>query len=348
MPLLAGHGAIDDGHMLLAVVRMLLRAATAVVIAAVRRIVRGPLVPGWSWRVELRRAAISAVVESAIRSSKAERWSDVDVGVPLPRRLRSRIEVDPASEGGVPGEWLLSRDAPSGGPVLLYFHGGGYVVGRPSMERPFIARIVHAVDGRCFSVDYRLAPRHRFPAAVDDALAAYRGVVEGGADPSRIVVLGDSAGGGLALALLLRIHDEGIAQPAGGVLVSPWLDLTHSGSTVVTNAATDYLPTATGRAASAYLGDADPRDRYASPLFADLRGLPPLLVLAGGAEMLLADSTRLAERAVAAGVDITLHVEPDMYHVWPAVLPRHAASARALVLIAGWVGCVIDDSKAPR
>jgi monoterpene epsilon-lactone hydrolase len=232
--------------------------------------------------------------------------------------------------------------------VLLYFHGGGYVVGHPSSERPFIARIADAVGRPCFSVDYRLAPRHRFPAAVDDALSAYGGLLDEGVEPSRIVLVGDSAGGGLALALLLRVHDEELPQPGGAVLISPWLDLTHSGSTLETNSATDYLPKAAGHAASAYLGDADPRHRYASPLFADLSGLPPMLVMAGGVEMLLSDSTRFAERAVAAGVDITLHVEPDMYHVWPAILPRHPASVRAIDLAAGWIRSVVESLDATK
>ena len=327
--------------MVVSVVLLVLRALGAVLGAAMRRLVRGPLVAGWGWGVELRRAAFRAAVESAMRSPRLRQWSDVEIEAPLPWRLRSRIQVDRAVVGGVPGEWLRPRAADPDAPVLLYFHGGGYVVGHPSTERPFIVRVADAVRARCFSVDYRLAPRHPFPAAVDDAFDVYRGLLDEGVDPSRLVVVGDSAGGGLAAALVLRLLDEGARPPAGAVLFSPWLDLTLSGATIETNAATDYLPRPAGRAVSLYLGDADPRSRYVSPVFADLTGLPPMLVLAGGVEMLLADSTRFAARAVEAGVDVTLHIEADMYHVWPAVLPRHPTTRRTIDLVAAWVRSLV-------
>lgn len=219
------------------------------------------------------------------------------------------------------------------------------MVGHPSTERPFIARIADAARADCFSVDYRLAPAHRFPAAVDDAVAAYRGLIDAGVSPSRIVVAGDSAGGGLAAALLVRIRDGGGPMPAGALLWSPWVDLANTATTIVTNAATDYLPMIQGHVHIDYLGAADPRHPHASPLYADLAGLPPMLVFAGGAEMILADATRLAERAAAAGVDVRLHVEPGMYHVWAAILPRHPASVAAFALAGAWVSSVTGVTR---
>jgi acetyl esterase/lipase len=150
-------------------------------------------------------------------------------------------------------------------------------------------------------------------------------------------MVGDSAGGGLVVSTLVALRDAGEPLPAGAVLVSPWVDLSNSASTWDSNWSTDYLPPMGGRPAVEYLGETNPKDPLASPLFADLSGLPPLLIMAGGLEMILEDSTRLADRAEAAGVDVTLVVEPEMFHVWPVIVPRHPASVRAFNTAAHWI-----------
>jgi monoterpene epsilon-lactone hydrolase len=322
---------------LIVVVRILGAVLAALARTLWHRLAHGSLVKGWSWSVELRRAALSAVIATAVEHGHPQRWADLRFDAPLPRRLRGVVTVDPGTVGGVGGEWLRLRGLPSGRPTLLYFHGGGHVMGSPGMERPLIAELAVAARADTFSVDYRLAPRHPFPAALDDAVAAYIGLLADGVQPTMLVVGGDSAGGNLAAALLVRLRDEGHPLPAGGVLFSPWLDLAHTGASLVTNAATDYLPAITADPAEAYLDGTEPTDPQASPYHADPTGLPPLLLLAGGREMLLDDSVRFAAKAEEAGVDVTLHVEEHMYHVWPAVIPNDPASHRAVLLAADWI-----------
>lgn len=316
-------------------IRLGLATLISVIRAIVRRLRHGPLVPGWSWTVELRRAALAGWVRTAFDHTDAATWASADMAAPIRRAERREVSVSPSRVGGVPGEWIRHLRHAPGRPVILYFHGGGYVMGHPAMERPFIARLAVAAGADAFSVDYRLAPQHPFPAALDDAFAAYMGVLARGATP--IFVAGDSAGGGLATALLLRLRDEARPLPRGAVLFSPWVDLANSGSTLTSNAETDYLPQMAGRPALEYLGGVDPTHPLASPVYADLAGLPPLLVFAGGREMILEDSRRLVAGAVSAGSDAELHVEPDMYHVWPAILPEHEATRRTLDRAGEWM-----------
>ncbi|HEX8732564.1 MAG TPA: alpha/beta hydrolase, partial [Ktedonobacterales bacterium] len=197
---------------------------------------------------------------------------------------------------------------------------------------------------RALWLDYRLAPECPFPAAVDDALAGYRWLLEQGVAPQRIVFAGDSAGGGLALATMLAAREAGLPLPAGATLLSPWTDLTGESSSAKSRAAVDPMVRGAGIAAGgrAYLAGADPRTPLASPLFADLHGLPPLLVHVGDAETLLDDSRSLAQRARDAGVEVTLHIWPGMFHVFPifpALLPEARAAAdemvRAIIQMAG-------------
>jgi acetyl esterase/lipase len=171
---------------------------------------------------------------------------------------------------------------------------------------------------RIVAPDYRLAPEHAFAAAVDDAVAAYRGLIAAGADPAHVAVGGDSAGGGLALALLIALRDAGDPLPACATLLSPWTDLELSGATMTTRAGVDPMisPEGARHAAERYLQGANPRDPLASPLYGDLAGMPPLLIQVGDAEVLLDDSVRVAERARAVGVDVTIDVWPEMIHVW--------------------------------
>lgn len=217
--------------------------------------------------------------------------------------------------GEVPGTWM----AGAGTGVVLYLHGGGYTLGSSTSYRSMATSIARAADSALFSIDYRRAPEAVFPAALDDALAAYRGLLSEGFSGNQIVVVGDSAGGGLALALLSSIRDSRVELPAAAALLSPWTDLALSGTTMLSKSDRDVSLTRNGLAAAAqhYLGSTSATDPAASPLFADLRGLPPLLIEVGEAEILLADSTRLASSASEAGVEVRLHVWPGMVHDWP-------------------------------
>jgi epsilon-lactone hydrolase len=332
--------------------RVLSAVAGAVTIGAVRRLARGPLVPSWTWGAELRVVAIRALIRAsrsgAVRPYARELEARFDP--PVPRHLRGVLTVEPGNLGGRPGEWITRRA--SDGELtdlatILYLHGGAYIAGSPSSHRHFTSRLTWTTHARTYVPDYRLAPEHLFPAAVDDAEAVYRDLLDHGVDPGRLVLAGDSAGGGLACALLLRIRAAGMPAPAGAVLFSPYTDLEHSGPSIRSNAPTDYIPLDGDIEPNVdYLGDADPRDPFASPLHADLAGLPPLLVLAGGREMVLDDSIRLVDKARAAGVDVELHVEPDMFHVWPAVIPNAPASLRALAHVAEWVATRVAGAGA--
>ncbi|MGH7398349.1 MAG: alpha/beta hydrolase [Candidatus Rokuibacteriota bacterium] len=209
------------------------------------------------------------------------------------------------------------------GRVVLYLHGGGYVIGSPRSHRHLAAAIARAAATDALLLDYRLAPEHPYPAAVDDATAAYRWLLDQGVAPERIVIAGDSAGGGLTVAALLALREARVPLPAGGVCISPWVDLTCSGESYRTKAEVDPIVRRAGveEMAKAYLGTTPPRSPMASPLFADLRGLPPLLIHVGGDEILLDDAVQLAERARAAGVEATLEVYDRMIHVWHWFLP---------------------------
>jgi len=207
--------------------------------------------------------------------------------------------------------------------VVLYLHGGGYVIGSPRSHRHLAAAIAAAAGTSALLLEYRCAPESPFPAAVDDAVAAYRWLLDQGISAGGLVIAGDSAGGGLTVATLLALRDGGVPLPAAGVCISPWVDLTCSGASYSTKAASDPIVKKAGveEMARAYLGMADRRTPLASPLFADLRGLPPLLIQVGSEEVLLDDATQLAERARAAGVDTTLEVWDQMVHVWHWFLP---------------------------
>lgn len=228
------------------------------------------------------------------------------------------------------------RYTPVGAPsdaVVLFFHGGGYCIGSLSTHRSFAARLAEACGVTCVAFDYRLAPEHRFPGAVDDAVAAYRGLVREGYTASRIVIAGDSAGGGLTLAAIAALRDSGDAVPAAGVCLSPWTDLAMTGASIDSKAPDDPMlaPWELHAFVRHYLNGADPRNSLASPLYADYRGFPPLLIHAGDAEILRDDSARLAQRARDAGVEVTYLLEPEMVHVWhffAALIPEGEAGLR--------------------
>ncbi len=232
------------------------------------------------------------------------------------------VKVERVSAPAAPAEWLRPPSAEPGR-VVLYLHGGGYVIGSPRSHRHLAAAIASASHASALLLDYRLAPEHPYPAAVDDATAAYRWLLDQGIAPGRIVIAGDSAGGGLTVATLLALREARVPLPAGGVCISPWVDLTCGGASYATKADADPIVRRAGveQMAQAYLGATPPRTPLASPLFADLRGLPPLLIHVGTDEVLLDDAVQLAARARAAGVDATLEIYERMIHVWHWFLP---------------------------
>jgi acetyl esterase/lipase len=244
---------------------------------------------------------------------------------PTPKKLR----VEPTSAGGVPAEWVLPQNASS--KVLYYLHGGGFVMLTPETYRPLAYNLARRAGVRALVPDYRLAPEHPYPAAVEDCLAGYRWLLESGVPAHDIVVAGDSAGGALTLTTLLAARDAGLPMPAGAVCISPVTDLTLSGASHKTRKGDEVIltPGFVRQVTQLYLDGRDAKDPLASPLFADLRGLPPLLVHVGTHELLLDDSLRLVERARAAGVDVTLREYEGLWHVFHSFL--YIPEARAAV-----------------
>lgn len=226
--------------------------------------------------------------------------------------------VEPLSVEGVPSEWVRPGVVVAPDACVLYLHGGGYVIGSCNTHRPLASHLACRTGLPVLVVDYRLAPEHPYPSAVDDALTAYEWLLARGFEPGRIVVAGDSAGGGLTLATLLALRDRGRQQPALGVPISPWTDLTLSGESMTSMADRDPMVNRAGlqRMADWYAAGCDPTEPLVSPVFADPTGLPPLLIHVGEAETLRDDAVRFAERAAKAGVDVTLEVWPEMIHVW--------------------------------
>ncbi|MGH7960204.1 MAG: alpha/beta hydrolase [Candidatus Binatia bacterium] len=232
------------------------------------------------------------------------------------------VKCTPVDAGGVPAEWIVAPGA-ADDKVVLYLHGGGYVIGSITSHRDLMARLSRAAGAKVLGLNYRLAPENPHPAAVEDATAAYRWLLSQGTKPNRMAIGGDSAGGGLTLATLVSLRDAGTPLPAAAVCLSPWADMEGSGESMKTKAAVDPLvvPGMLENMVKMYMAGKDLRTPLASPLHADLKGLPPLLIQVGGREVLLDDSTRVAERAKAAGVKVTLDVWDEMIHVWHLFAP---------------------------
>jgi monoterpene epsilon-lactone hydrolase len=267
-------------------------------------------------------------------AARRQRMEELTEAAPLPDGVRTTT----VEAGGVPSEWVEASGAPSRG-TILYLHGGGYTIGSVRTHRAHAGRLALATGARALVVDYRLGPEQPFPAAVDDAIAAYRWLVRGGTAPQRIIVAGDSAGGGLTVALLVALRDAGDPLPGGGICISPWADLTCSGESMTSRAARDPMVQRGPLLdmAAQYLAGQDPRTPLASPIYADLRGLPPLLIHVGTAETLLDDATRLADRARTAGVAVDIEVWDDMIHVWHAFAPLLPEADEAIAGIGAWV-----------
>jgi monoterpene epsilon-lactone hydrolase len=239
-----------------------------------------------------------------------------------PHPVPDDVPVTDVTAGGVPAHWLAAPGTDDGR-VLLFLHGGGFEFGSVRSDGELAARLGRAGGMRVLFPEYRLAPEHHFPAAIDDVVAAWRWLrTDQGLDARSIAVAGDSAGGGLAVSLLVAIRDAGEPVPAAAVLMSPTVDLTSSGASMTERVDQDPLstPDMLRQFAADYLAGADPRTPLASPLFASLAGLPPLLVLAGTADLLLSDSERLAAAAAEAGVDVALQIGEGLPHVYPIML----------------------------
>jgi epsilon-lactone hydrolase len=262
-----------------------------------------------------------------------------------PDALPPDIRVDPVDADGVPGEWTLCPGSDPGR-VLVFLHGGGYMAGSLDSHRHVIARAGCEARARTLALAYRLAPEHPFPAALDDAVAGYRFVLKQGIAPERIALSGESAGGGLAVAAALRLREAGDPLPGCLWLSSPWVDLALRGGSLRTKAAADPLiqEAYLFALARAYLGGVDARNPLVSPLYADLRDLPPMLIQVGSAETLLDDAVRMARAAGSAGVSVTLRIWPEMIHAWHLFFPQLAEGRAALAE----AGRFVEAHLAPR
>ena len=249
------------------------------------------------------------------------------------------ISMERVGAGGVPAEWIAAPEAQDGR-VLLYLHGGGYVFGSMRTHRVMLAHISRAAQARVLGLEYRLAPECPFPAAVDDAVAAYRWLLNNGTSPKEIVIGGDSAGGGLTVASLVALRYLGEPLPAAGVGISAWTDMEATGNSFTTNVDLDPLVNRDRLIdlGETYLGGKDPRAPLASPIHADLTGLPPLLLQVGSTENLLDDSTVLAERARETGVEVDVDIWDEMPHVWHHFAPILPEARQAIERIAEFIG----------
>jgi len=286
---------------------------------------------GARWFIKHRgRPTVAAARQSVLAAAK---W------VPSPP---AGTKVQPVDAGGVPGEFIATGASRLDRHVL-FLHGGGYVTGSLALYRHFTWRIAAAARARVLAIDYRLAPEHPFPAALDDALAAYQWLLAGMADPQRTAVLGDSSGGGLALALLLRLRDHGLELPAAAVALSPWTDLALTGASLSLNAKSDpMMGAAYARLfANCYLAGADPRNPYASPLYGNPAGLPPTLIHVGSDEILRDDAVRMAEVLRTASCCVRIEVWPRMPHVWHLFAPVLPEAREAIARIGDFADKVL-------
>jgi acetyl esterase/lipase len=229
------------------------------------------------------------------------------------------VQQNPVEIGGVAGLEVTIQGNESDN-VILYFHGGVYVIGSAASSVPLVGALVRRTGAKAITLEYRLAPEHPYPAAVEDARAAYEGLLAQGIAPAQIALAGESAGGGLAVATLLALREAGVPLPSCGYLMSPYVDLTLSGETLAAKREVDPLLTPDGLRARVpdYVAGADASDPYISPIFGDLRELPPLLIQVGSHEVLLSDALRLAGRAAISDVPVTLDVTPGVPHVFQA------------------------------
>ena len=334
-------------------VRLVAGVLGVVFVVSLRRLLKGRKHPAWSWRMEwlaetvrhvVLRAGLDAVAGNRGSGSKQQHQQATPE-----RELRGGIRWRRAEMAGLRCEIHTPPDWNEQQPTVLYLHGGGYVALSPATHRDLVARIAKASGARCVVPNYRKAPKHPFPAAIEDALACYRALVDEGVNPERLVVGGDSAGGGLSLALMLRLREQGEPLPRAAFLLSPWVDLEFTGTSIDTNAPYDYLSRARLEEASGhYLAGHDRRDPLVSAVFADLGGLPPLLVQTGDAELFYDENCRLVERARAAQVPVTHEVAPGMIHVYPVFAPVLEQARQAIATIGDFVRIQAGFMEPPK
>ena len=253
------------------------------------------------------------------------------------------VRSEPVDAGGVPAQWIIP-DGAAEDRVLQYVHGGGYVLMSAETHRKMVGHIAKATGCRALNVDYRLAPEHAHPAAVEDSVTAYRWLLAQGLEPRHIAISGDSAGGGLCIATALKIRDLDLPLPAAIVPISPWTDMEGTGESMKTRADVDMIvsPDAIMQLSGVFLGGADPRDPYAAPHHADPAGLPPTYIQVGDEEVLLDDSIRFADKAKQAGVDVTLEIFPEMQHVFQIAAGNLPEADEAIAKIGAWLRTKLD------
>lgn len=261
-------------------------------------------------------------------------------------RAAAGIQIEPENIYHIYGEWILPAHK-SKDQVMLYLHGGGYVFGSCNTYRSFMTKLVKESNITALIINYRLAPEHPFPAAVDDAAFTYQWLLSRGIDSKDIILAGDSAGGGLVLATLLALKDRNIPLPTAAVVMSPWTDLTFSGESVQTKKDVEhFIPEGCIETFGGYYTKgSDPRNPYASPLFGALEGLPPIMIHVGEDEILLDDSVRFAEKAVRAGVDCKIKIWSEMFHCFPLLTPAFPEAEQGVKEIAQFAKKHMDVNR---
>lgn len=253
-------------------------------------------------------------------------------------KLPTGTLVESIKIGDRPAEWI-AIDTFDRKPIILYFHGGAFVFGSINSHRGLASQIALHAQAKVLNLEYRLAPEHPYPAALDDAFFAYSWLLQNGHDPKNIILAGDSSGGGIVLSLLMRLRDSSLPLPRAAAVISPWTDLTNSGETIETNKKADAMvrKNKLDEWGAMYFGTANPKDPYVSPLFGSFKGLPPLLICVSADELLLSDATRAAEKAKAEGCSVQMLVGEDMLHVWPLFSSLIPEAKRSILEIADYI-----------
>ena len=321
----------------------LAHAAKSLALVAARRPVAGPRRPSWSWRYEIVVETVRSQFGRDMDLDTARRNYDTFADI---EDRKKRVRVETADGAGCPAEWVLPVEDTKADIAIFYLHGGGYVIGSPRSHRALMADVACATGARILGIDYRLAPEHPCPAAIEDSVRAWLWFIQT-EDPKRVIMTGDSAGGGLVLATLMALRDASHPLPAGAVVLSPWADLV--GPFPQGTPDYDYLTAAKlEEYASFYAGDLPLDDPRVSPVFGDFTGLPPLYITAGGQEILLSGIQRVAARAQDAGVEVTFVIEEDEIHVYPAFSEFSDTARKALTDIDAWIRPRIDASASPE
>ncbi len=336
----ARHPPSLAAHPLMAIVTVCLW-----MVVGMRRLVRGPRHPQWSFRYELTAEILRRMTQRSRRLTP-QQTRRLTPDAPVLPDVRRSTDFTRITWAGMPTEVHTPKGwDPDTGATILYFHGGGYVVCSPGSHRDMIARLAHVTQARCLAPDYRMAPEHPFPAPIEDGQRAYRQILKE-VPPERLIVAGDSAGGNMTLEVALGAIKEGLPNAAALVLLSPWVDLTLSGQSIQEHARWCYLDHDTLTIYSQhYLQGADPNTPQASPLQADLKGLPPTMLLTGDAEAFHSEDLALAKRLEDAGVETKLLVGPGMIHVWPVFSWALKEGRKAIHQIGDFVQDTLERSN---